>query len=517
MFEEILVFTVVFIVYMAVLIIVGVLSSRKVETVEDYYVAGRNVGPALLGFHYGTVYLSSVLIIGGGAFAYRYGMATLWIAFGNLLLGTFLPFLFLGGRIRVFTEKLGVLTLPEYFSARYESKFLHLWSALLTVVFMTVYVVSIFMGVAYLFQVIAGLSYEYSLILTVLIVGFYLTVGGTIACIWSGFIQGIVMIFGTIFLSALIIVSQGGFSAINHNLAAIPPPGGYVDSPGIWGFWGLFSFTMVSSLGPWGLPQSLTRFYTMKNRKVIKWAIVFASFFCFIMTYGSYFNGATARLIIPESSLPMNPSTGTVNYDFVMPNLITRMLTPVSPVLTAVFLTAVIAASQSTAGTVILMASFGVAKDIYHKMLRPEATERRILLISKICTVAITLVGLWLAYMKPKLILDLSMMAWAALASAIMAPFIYSLFWKNATRTAAIVTSVVSFALCVVWQIIYFVNGVRPFGIHEFLVSQALAWTIFPIVNYVSTRLHVGLVSEKLTEKLWLRETVQTAFRRKRL
>ena len=496
-------FAAVFVVYMVVLMVVGVLSSRKVKTVEDYYVAGRNIGPALLGFHYGTVYISSVLIIGGGAFAYRYGMATLWIAFGNLLLGTFLPFLLLGGRIRVFAEKLGVLTLPEFFSARYESKFLHLWSALLTVVFMTVYVVSIFMGIAYLFQAIVGLPYEYSLILTVLILGFYLTVGGTIACIWNGFIQGVVMIFGTIFLTALIIVSQGGFSAINHNLAAIPPVGGYVDSPGIWGFWGLFSFTMVSSLGPWGLPQSLTRFYTMKSRKVIKWAIVFASLFCFIMTYSSYFNGAAARLIIPEESLPVNPSTGTVNYDVVVPNLITKMLTPVSPVLTAFFLTAVIAASQSTAGTVILMASFGVAKDIYHKTVRSEASEGQILLISKVCTVIITLAALWLAYMKPKLILDLSMMAWAALSSAIMAPFIYGLFWKKATRTAAIVTSVVSFAFCVAWQIIYFVNGARPFGIHEFLVSQALAWTLFPTVNYFSIRLKAGLVSEKLIRKLW--------------
>ncbi len=123
--EQIWIFGVVFSLYMILLIAIGLFSAKKVRTMEDYYVAGRNVGLVLLGVHYGTVYFSSVLMVGGGAYAYRFGLATLWIAIGNTVLGAFLPFLLFGGRIRSFSEALGALTLPDFFRESYQSRFLH--------------------------------------------------------------------------------------------------------------------------------------------------------------------------------------------------------------------------------------------------------------------------------------------------------------------------------------------------------------------------------------------------------
>jgi hypothetical protein len=107
------------------------LSAKKVQTIEDYYVAGRNVGPILLGIHYGTVYFSSVLMVGGGTYAYRFGLSTMWIAIENTVLGAFLPFLLFGNRIRVFSEALGALTLPDFFRERYQSRFMHVARAIL--------------------------------------------------------------------------------------------------------------------------------------------------------------------------------------------------------------------------------------------------------------------------------------------------------------------------------------------------------------------------------------------------
>jgi len=146
------------------------------------------------------------------------------------------------------------------------------------------------------------------------------------------------------------------------------------------------------------------------------------------------------------------------------------------------------------------MASFGLARDLYQKLLNPKADDKSVLSLSKICTIAVTFVGLFLAYFRPKMILDLAMIAWACLSAAIMAPCIYSLFWKRATKTAAIVTSVSAFALAVAWG-----PGLlnRPFNIHEFLISQAFAWIAFPIVNYVAVRRHSGLVSESFVDDLW--------------
>jgi len=490
------VFGVVFAFYMVLLILIGILSARKVQTMEDYYVAGRNIGPVLLGVHYGTVYFSSVLMIGGGAYAYQYGMATLWIAVGNTILGAILPFLFFGRRIRRFSEKLGALTLPDYFRERYQSRFLHVWSSVLTIVFMTVYLVSVFMGVSYIFKVTMGLSYELSLLLTALIVGFYLAIGGTIACVWNDFIQGTVMALGTVFLTIMVIMYSGGLSNITQGLAQIDP--GLVKTPGTWGFWGLFSYIMVTSIGPWGLPQSLTRFYMMKHPKVVRWAIVFATLFCLSMTCCSYFNGAAARFTfeINDVAIPLTPA-GRPDYDIVVPRLIMIVL---PTVIAAVYLSAVIAASQSTADAVILMASFGLARDLYQKLINPEANNKSVLSLSKICTVVITIFGLFLAYFRPKMILDLAMIAWACLSAAIMAPFIYSLFWKKATKTAAIITSISAFVLAIAWG-----PGMlnRPFNAHEFLISQAFAWTTFPIVNYIALKKNFGAVSESVVNDLW--------------
>ena len=490
------VFIIVFSIYMLILIAIGYFSAKKVQTVEDYYVAGRNIGPALMGIHYGTVYFSSVLMIGGGAYAYRFGYATLWIAIGNTILGALFPFLVLGGRIRSFSEVLGALTLPDFFRERYQSRFLHVWTALLTVIFMTVYLVSVFMGVSYIFNVTMGLSYTMSLIITAVIVGFYLAVGGTVACVWNDFIQGTTMALGTLILTAIVVMRNDGIGNITQGLANIDP--GLVNTPGLWGFWGLFSYIMVTSLGPWGLPQSLTRFYMMRDAKVAKWGMIFATLFCISMTTCSYFNGAAAHYMFNMNgiTIPVG-STGAPDYDMVVPMLIMLIL---PALIGSIYLSAVIAASQSTADAVILMASFGLARDLYHKLVNPEAKDEQILVISKYTTAIVTFVGLIMAYFRPKMILDMAMIAWACLSAAIMAPFIYGLFWKKSTETAATWTSVTAFILAVLWGP-WFLN--RPYGMHEFIVSQVYAWIAFPVVNFIALSMGRGRIDDGLIDRLW--------------
>ncbi|MDH5200925.1 MAG: hypothetical protein OEW93_08565, partial [Candidatus Bathyarchaeota archaeon] len=141
-----------------------------------------------------------------------------------------------------------------------------------------------------------------------------------------------------------------------------------------------------------------------------------------------------------------------------------------------------------------------LARDLYQKLVNPEARDDSILSLSKITTAAVTLAGLVLAYFRPKMILDLAMIAWACLSAAIMAPFVYSLYWRKATRTAATFTSVSSFLLAVVWGP-WFLN--RPFNIHEFLISQVFAWAAFPVVNYIATKKGSGTIPSDLIEGLW--------------
>ncbi|HUS77601.1 MAG TPA: hypothetical protein VM050_02915, partial [Patescibacteria group bacterium] len=212
----------------------------------------------------------------------------------------------------------------------------------------------------------------------------------------------------------------------------------------------------------------------------------------------SYFNGAAARYAFETNGIEIPlTSGGSPDYDIVIPKLIMLVL---PTVIGAVYLSAVIAASQSTADAVILMASFGVARDIYQKLINPDVDDEKILQLSKIATAGVTFAGLVLAYFRPKAILDLAMISWACLSAAIMAPFLYGIFWKKATSTAAAFVSVTAFLLAVAWGP-WFLN--RPYGMHEFLVSQIYAWVAFPIVNYVARSRGSGAIDEGLVERLW--------------
>jgi len=236
----------------------------------------------------------------------------------------------------------------------------------------------------------------------------------------------------------------------------------------------------------------------MRDAKVAKWGMVFATLFCLTMTTCSYFNGASARFMFAENAITIPLSvTGSPDYDMVVPMLIMLVL---PALIGSIYLSAVIAASQSTADAVILMASFGLARDLYHKLINPEATDEKILRLSKYTTALVTFGGLILAYFRPKMILDMAMIAWACLSAAIMAPFIYSLFWKRATKTAATWTSVTAFILAILWGP-WFLN--RPYGMHEFIVSQVYAWLVFPVVNFIVLSMDRQEIDEGLIARLW--------------
>ena len=133
-------------------------------------------------------------------------------------------------------------------------------------------------------------------------------------------------------------------------------------------------------------------------------------------------------------------------------------------------------------------------------MINPEATDEKILRLSKYTTALVTFGGLVLAYFRPKMILDMAMIAWACLSAAIMAPFIYSLFWKKATKTAATWTSVTAFILAILWGP-WFLN--RPYGMHEFIVSQMYAWLVFPVINFIVLSIDREKIDEGLISRLW--------------
>ena len=248
------------IVYVAMIVWIGIVGMRKTKSFQDFFLGGRNVGPWLTAFTYGTAYFSAVLFIGfAGKIGWAFGLSGLWIALGNTFIGTMLVWLLLGRRIKKVTIQMNVHTMPEYLQARYNSPFLKLYSAIAIFVFLIPYTAAVFMGLSYLFEANFGLPYWTVLVFMGLFTSIYLVLGGYKSMTMVDFIFGIIMIFGVGILLVSTIAKGGGLSGILSQLNAIDPK--LTKAVGPPGLWPLFSLVFLTSIAPLAMPQLLQKFY----------------------------------------------------------------------------------------------------------------------------------------------------------------------------------------------------------------------------------------------------------------
>ena len=319
-------------VYRLLLAGIGVVTSRRLRSSEDFLLGGRRVGPWVTALSYVAAYFSSVVIIGGGAFGYQYGMATLWVGAINVLIGCTLAWIVLGRRLRRFTARLGTMTVPGFLGERFGGREVRIFSAVVIAIFLVVYNVSILKGMGHVFEVLMGLPYWVGVLLSGAIIVLYVSLGGYMAVVWTGFFQAWVMGAGLILLAVAALRAAGGLSAVTTTLAAADP--GLVYTPGIWGWAGLISYSMIVSFGVWGMPQLLVRFYSIRSVRQLRIGAVVAT------VGGSlallpYMIGAVSRAVVP----------GLENADLVIPVLTKAVLSPWG---SAIFLAGVIAAGMST-------------------------------------------------------------------------------------------------------------------------------------------------------------------------
>ena len=213
-------------VYIAIMMGIGVYTSRKTKSVNDFVLGGRNVGSWLTAFAYGTSYFSAVVFIGyAGQFGWNYGIAATWIGIGNALLGSALAWMVLGRRTRIMTNHLNAKTMPEYFEKRFHSKGLKIASAFIVFIFLIPYTASVYNGLSRLFNMAFGLdsdaSYKIIIIAMAIITAIYVILGGYAATAINDFVQGIVMLLGIIAVVVCAVNSQGGFSHALKQLGEI--------------------------------------------------------------------------------------------------------------------------------------------------------------------------------------------------------------------------------------------------------------------------------------------------------
>ncbi len=475
--SEPLVYTLILLAYLAVLVLVGFITGRRTKSVEDFYIGGRQIGPWVTALSFVAAYFSSVVIIGGGGFGYMFGMSTLWIGAINVLLGCTVAWIVLGPRIRIFTQRLRTMTVPGFIGERFQSDFACIFSALIIILFMIIYNVSILKGMGHIFEVLMDIPYVYGVLVSCIIILFYVSIGGYLAVVWTSFVQAWVMGIGLIVLTVFAVQKVGGVAAANSALAAIDS--GLLQTPGVWGWPGLLSFALIVSFGVWGMPQLVVRFYSIKNLKVLKIGTVVATVGT-CMALLPYFNGAIARTLFPSLSNP----------DLAIPTLVKTILSPLGA---AIVLAGVVAAGMSTFSSVLIILSSSMVQDLIKKGMRRDIVKEKSLFWGKIGSVVIGFVSLIIAVRPPALVLTLTAFAWAVIASTTLWPILFGIYWKRATKWGCAASMVGGCGTALFWMI-----AGKPFGVHGFIPGIIVGFLLMILVSYFTPRF-----SQEHIDRVW--------------
>ncbi|MFP3904987.1 MAG: sodium:solute symporter family transporter, partial [Armatimonadota bacterium] len=353
--------------YIIVLMFIAVWSSRRVFNVGDFFLADRGVGPWVSAFAYGTTYFSAVLFVGyAGKLGWGFGLNTMWIVAGNVLVGTIFAWLVLARQTRQMTSHLDAITMPEFLEARYNSAILRPISALVVFIFLLPYSASVYKGLGHLFEANLGIDYIYAELLMAFFTGLYLLMGGYLAITITDFFQGLLQIFGVVVMILLLVGGAGGMLAATTRLATIESPA--LAAEGTFPGWLiLLGLVVLTSVGPWGLPQMVQKFYSIKHTRDIKPAMIVSTFFSIIIAGGAYYCGALSQVYFTKETLPAEP-------DMIIPELV-ALHTP--DWFSALILVVVLAASMSTLASLVLVASGAISIDLLGLRARGDEASKK--------------------------------------------------------------------------------------------------------------------------------------------
>ena len=398
---------VILIIYFAVLIGIGLYCRKHATDVNGFVLGGRSVGPWLTAFAYGTSYFSAVVFVGyAGQFGWKYGIAATWAGIGNAIIGSLLAWVVLGRRTRIMSQHLDSATMPQYFGKRFGSNPLKIGASVIIFIFLIPYTASLYNGLSRLFGMAFNIDYSVCIIIMATLTAIYVIAGGYMATAINDFIQGIIMLFGIIAVIAAVIHSKGGFMSALQGLANVSDPA-VSNTPGIFAsFFGpdpfnLLCVVILTSLGTWGLPQMVQKFYAIDNEASIQKGTVISTIFALIVSGGCYFLGGFGRLFSDQIDVKAN------GFDSIIPT----MLSNLSPALIALVVILVLSASMSTLSSLVIASSSTLTIDF----LKDNFIKN----MSSVTFIA-QLMGI----------------SWGALAGSFLAPFMFSLYSKKVSKAS---------------------------------------------------------------------------------
>lgn len=429
-----------FAVYFIVLTAVGFYFYRKTTSIEGYLLGGRGLGTWVTAFSAQASDMSGWLLMGLPGAVYLSGMSEAWIAIG-LFIGTFYNWKYVAIRLRIYTDRTDSLTLSTFFENRFKDPtgLLRTISAIIILIFFTIYASSGLVAAGKLFESMFGMDYKVAVFAGAFVIIFYTFLGGFLAVSWTDMIQGSLMVAAIVVVPLLAYNGVGGSEGIaaamtEKNISMSLFPAGGI------GILAIIS-TMAWGLGYFGQPHILARFMGIKDAKSLPRSMTIAIIWVFISLAGA--------VIIGLIAIPMFPGLAAGDQEKVFIYMITKTFTPW---IGGVFLAAILAAIMSTIDSQLLVSSSALTEDFYQKVIKKEASEKELVFIGRLSLVIISVIALFLAINPSTTIFGLVSYAWGGFGAAFGPLVLFSLFSRNTTWQSALAGMVTGTIVLVLWK-----------------------------------------------------------------
>lgn len=493
--------------FFACMIGVGIYCRRSAADLHGFVLGGRSVGPWLTAFAYGTSYFSAVIFIGyAGQFGWKYGLASTWIGLGNAFIGSLLAWVILGRRTRLMTQKLDSKTMPAFFGSRFSSPALKIAASVIVFIFMIPYTASLFNGLSRLFKMAFGIDYVWCVLMMAVLTGIYVVVGGYMATAINDFIQGIIMLFGIVIVILAVLRTNGGFTAALSTLSSIPAETNPSLSGAFVSFFGpqplsLLGVVILTSLGTWGLPQMIGKFYAIKSEADIGKGTLISTLFAVIVAGGCYFLGGFGRLY---DSVIEYADSGAPKYDSIIPT----MLEGLPNIVIAIVVILVLSASMSTLSSLVLTSSSTLTLDLIVPSVKKKLSEKSQMTIIRVLIVFFIAISAVIAIVQHTssvtFIAQLMGVSWGALAGAFLAPFLYSLYSKKITKAAVWASYICGVGLMTANLIctligVPFLSASLSSPINAGVLAMVVGLVVVPLVSLFTKKPDSAMVDEIFT------------------
>jgi len=480
-------------VYLCGMLFIGIFYSKKNKNSDDFYLGGRKLGPFVTAMSAEASDMSSWLLMGLPGLALMTGVAeAFWTAVG-LAIGTYLNWLIVAKRIRVYSAKIKAVTLPEFFSKRFgdNKNYLTLIAALFIIVFFVPYTASGFAACGKLFASLFGMKYETAMILSAIVIVIYCALGGFMAASTTDFIQSIIMTIALFVVLGFAEGVTGGFGNVFNNIKEMDGfmdvfKGFSVSDSKIMSFGALpVVSTLAWGLGYFGMPHILLRFMAIENKNKLKLSRRVASVWVVISMAVAVLIGVVGYSLMKNGMVGPYASATAAETIIVDISKVISRYGYIPAVVAGIILSGILASTMSTADSQLLAAASSVSQDLTQRTFKIKLSEKKSVLLARLCVIVISAIAVFIALDKDSSVFRIVSFSWAGFGATFGPIMLFSLFWRRTTLWGALAGMSSGAVMIFVWKF-----AIRPlegiWNIYELLPAFIVSCIFIVVVSLLT-------------------------------